>query len=144
MHNILILALLFINQVCLAIESNKELKTAEQERVVSEEEIFQNDKHIASIQVLNKITAKSQYLDIPINSSVTIGTLTITVNACWQASPYDLTENKILLYVAEKKTGHQDSEVIFNGWMFSSSPGISSLEHAVYDITAINCYDQTK
>jgi hypothetical protein len=28
---------------------------------------------------------------------------------------------------------------IFYGWMFSSSPSVSSLEHPIYDITALNC-----
>ncbi len=105
------------------------------------EENFIHDKKQATIQILNKITAKAQYIEIPVKSEVIFGTLIIKVNACWKASPYDLSENKILLNIAEKKIGQQEYKTIFNGWMFSSSPGISSLEHSVYDLIAINCYD---
>jgi len=28
---------------------------------------------------------------------------------------------------------------VFSGWMFSSSPAISALEHPVYDITLLAC-----
>jgi hypothetical protein len=104
------------------------------------EENFLHDKNNATIQVLNKITAKAQYFKIPVKSSINHGTLTIKVNSCWQASPYDLSENKILLEISEKKIGEKEYKTIFNGWMFSSSPGISSLEHSIYDVVAINCF----
>ena len=28
---------------------------------------------------------------------------------------------------------------IFSGWMFASSPGVSALEHAVYDLVVVDC-----
>jgi hypothetical protein len=28
---------------------------------------------------------------------------------------------------------------VFNGWMFSSSPSVSNLENAIYDVTAVEC-----
>ena len=31
------------------------------------------------------------------------------------------------------------SEQIFSGWMFASSPGLSALEHPVYDVWVIDC-----
>ena len=34
------------------------------------------------------------------------------------------------------------SEYIFSGWMFASSPGLSSLEHSVYDIWVRDCSDR--
>ena len=103
------------------------------------EEKFIHAKKKSTLQILNKITAKSQYLEIPVNTRIVFSTLRITVFSCWKASPYDLVENKILLNVEENKGGNYST--IFNGWMFSSSPAISSLEHSVYDLVAINCED---
>jgi hypothetical protein len=138
-------SLLFFSISCRAEE--KILSTnLDKETIVNQdgeivEENFVHDKKNATIQILNKITAKAQYLNMPIKSQVTLGTLTINIDNCWKSSPYDLSDNKILLKVSEKKIGQDKYNIIFNGWMFSSSPGISSLEHAVYDIVAINCYD---
>lgn len=104
-----------------------------------QEETFSHYKKNATIQVLNKITAKTELFNIEVGSSIKIGTLNIKVNSCWQSSPYDLIENKISLKVTEQKLN--ETSIIYEGWMFSSTPGISSIEHAVYDIVAINCFD---
>lgn len=105
------------------------------------EENFIHERKIATIQILNKITAKVENIDLAVNSITNYGSLKIEIKYCWQSSPYEPTENKILMNIFDKKPGMQDYQKIFSGWMFSSSPGISSLEHAVYDILAINCKD---
>ncbi|MEK6734350.1 MAG: DUF2155 domain-containing protein [Pseudomonadota bacterium] len=115
---------------------------ANAEETLNDEDNFIHEKNYSTIQILNKITAKTKYIDIPVKSSIAYGTLKITVNSCWKSSPYDLAENKILLEIDEKKVGESEYNSIFKGWMLSSSPGISSLEHAVYDIVAINCFDK--
>ena len=39
-----------------------------------------------------------------------------------------------------KETYFDKEEIkIFSGWMFSSSPSISALDHAVYDVWVIDC-----
>jgi len=32
-----------------------------------------------------------------------------------------------------------DRPQVFSGWMFASSPGLSALEHPVYDVWVIEC-----
>ena len=32
-----------------------------------------------------------------------------------------------------------DKITVFSGWMFASSPAVSSLEHPVYDVTLLAC-----
>ena len=105
------------------------------------EENFEHNKKIAVVQVLNKITAKSKNLEIPVDSQVNFGTIRIAVKTCWKSSPYELAENKILLNIAENNKEQKEYITIFDGWMFSSSPAISSMEHSVYDVVAINCHD---
>jgi len=43
-----------------------------------------------------------------------------------------------LIEVFEEKVNQENSR-IFYGWLFSSSPSLSAMEHQIYDITAINC-----
>ena len=147
MTKLLLIVFLLFSQLSIATEQEEELLGENNPEEITAnadgeliEENFIHDKKTATIQVLNKITAKSQYLDIPVKSQIIFGTIMINVEACWKASPYDLSENKILLNISEKKIGEQEYKNIFNGWMFSSSPGISSLEHSVYDVVAINCW----
>jgi hypothetical protein len=121
-------------------QENEDLQQIKDEDNI-EEEAPEHITQKAKIQILNKITAKSQYVEVPVNSQITFGTIKIKVLKCLKSSPYELSENKILLDISEKKNGQEEYSSIFDGWMFSSSPAISSLEHAVYDITAISCHD---
>ena len=138
----LLTTLLLASQFSFASEKSIALNKDNTAIIIEEE--FENNKQVATIQVLNKITAKARYLNIAVNSEAIVGTIKIKINACWKSSPYDLSENKILLDIDEKKIGEENYENIFSNWMFSSSPGISSLEHAVYDVIAINCFDKPK
>ncbi|MCT4635139.1 MAG: DUF2155 domain-containing protein [Rickettsiales bacterium] len=129
--------LIFLSSLSIANEE-------QQEEVIQNttfEEEFANNKQYATIQILNKITAKTKYMDIKVNEENSFGPIKIKVLSCWKASPYDLSENKILLNISEKKIGTKEYENIFEGWMFSSSPAISTMEHPIYDVIAINCHD---
>jgi hypothetical protein len=98
---------------------------------------------VAVIQGLNKITAKTSLLEIKIGSTIKFGRLSITAHKCWQSPLEQRPESKILLEIfdsGEVKTNEESKQTrIFYGWMFSSSPSISALEHPIYDITAVNC-----
>ncbi|MGE3714734.1 MAG: DUF2155 domain-containing protein [Alphaproteobacteria bacterium] len=87
---------------------------------------------------LNKVTAKTSTLETPVGTTVRFGTLDISVHRCWRSDPDAQPENAALLEVLELKPG-EAPEQIFLGWMFASSPGLSSIEHPVYDITVISC-----
>jgi hypothetical protein len=103
-----------------------------------DESLFRN---IATIQILDKTTAKSVLLNLPIKEKKDFGSLKITAHKCWQAPLDQRPESKILLEVFESKSENEKTKNvrIFYGWIFASSPSISGLEHPIYDITAINC-----
>ena len=48
---------------------------------------------------------------------------------------------------AENDRSGEDSplseELLFSGWMFASSPGLSALEHPVYDVWVIRCTERS-
>jgi hypothetical protein len=100
----------------------------------------------SQIQALDKITAKTSLLNIKTGEEVEFGRLSIMVHKCWKAPLDQKPENKILLEVFESKyledIEEYKKERIFYGWIFSSSPSISGIEHVIYDISAVKCYDQ--
>lgn len=101
-----------------------------------EEEILFYDA--AHLQGMNKVTARVSGIEAPIGSAAHFGNLEIIVRACWKAPPEARPESAALLEIWDMKPG-ESPEKIFLGWMFASSPGLSALEHPVYDITVLDC-----
>lgn len=94
----------------------------------------------AKLQTLDKITARISSLDVALNIPERFGTLEITVSRCAYRPPEEPPENAAFLLVRD--VGHDPNlppVKVFEGWVFSSSPAISGLEHAVYDVTLIAC-----
>jgi hypothetical protein len=90
------------------------------------------------LQGLNKVTGRTSKLEGPVGTLLRFGNLEIVARRCWKSDPEEQPENAALLEISELKTGEAPQK-IFLGWMFSSSPGLSGLEHPVYDITVVAC-----
>ena len=54
------------------------------------------------------------------------------------APPEEPPESAVFLKVMEKRPEEPVTE-LFTGWMFSSSPALSALEHPVYDVWVLEC-----
>jgi hypothetical protein len=93
---------------------------------------------IAVLQGLDKISAKVSQIEAPVGSSVKFGSLLILVRDCEQNRPEDAPENAAFLQIYETPPG-EETKRLFSGWMFSSSPALSGLEHPVYDVTLLGC-----
>lgn len=94
----------------------------------------------AKLQTLDKITARISSLDVALDVPERFGTLEITVSRCAYRPPEETPENAAFLKVRD--VGHDPAlppVQVFEGWVFSSTPAISGLEHAVYDVTLIAC-----
>jgi len=92
------------------------------------------------IGALNKVSGKVSKLVVNDYDSILFGNIKIAVQECIKSSPTEPPENKAFVEVWDtkfKKT--QDNKKIFSGWMFSSSPSISALEHPIYDVWIIDC-----
>lgn len=100
-----------------------------------------NYTNSASVQALNKTTAKTTILDLKIGQKISFGSLKIIAHKCWKSSLDQRPENKILLEIFDVKNDKDNNieKRIFYGWMFSSTPSISGMEHPIYDIIALNC-----
>ena len=98
------------------------------------------DGRIATLQALDKITARISTLRVPIDEPVDFGTLSVTVRRCAYHPPEEPPEDAAFLEVMDN--GHDGSKpprAVFTGWMFASSPAVSAMEHPVYDLTLLSC-----
>jgi hypothetical protein len=96
------------------------------------------EQPIAVLRALDKMTARVEELEVPINQPLKFGTIMITVRTCRVTTPEETPEAAAYLEVGEFKPGEKDVP-IFQGWMFASSPALSAMEHPVYDIWVTGC-----
>ena len=93
---------------------------------------------ITILGALNKVSGKISKIKIEDNNETYFGTLKIIVKTCKKSLPEDPPENSVFIQIWNQKSD-KGEEKIFSGWMFSSSPSISALDHAVYDVWVIDC-----
>ena len=90
------------------------------------------------MQGLDKVTARVSTFQALLGATVRFGTLEITVKSCDRTPPEEPPESAVFLEVMEKRPEEPVTE-LFTGWMFSSSPALSALEHPVYDVWVLEC-----
>lgn len=93
---------------------------------------------VVTLGALNKITAKLETISISRDETVKFGTLAITMRNCRSNPPEETPESVAFIEVVDYGQTNVATE-IFKGWMFASSPAISALEHAVYDVWVTDC-----
>ena len=93
---------------------------------------------VAVLQGLDKITARITTIDAPVGQPVRFGTLDITVRRCHKRPPEETPETTVFLKIREQRLGERAQD-LFTGWMFASSPAVSSMEHPVYDVWVVDC-----
>lgn len=96
----------------------------------------------AFLQTLDKITARIATVPVNLNKPFQFGTLEIELKHCAFTPPEVPPEAAAFLEIRD--VGFIDNEesekiTVFSGWMFASSPAVSSLEHPVYDVTLLAC-----
>ncbi|MEI6559343.1 MAG: DUF2155 domain-containing protein [Rhodospirillaceae bacterium] len=101
------------------------------------------DRSGATLQGLDKITARVSAIEVGVGETARFGSLLITLRACREAPPIDPPEAAAFLEIKEVKPGEKP-EAVFSGWMFASSPALSALEHPIYDVWITGCRDGGK
>ncbi len=97
-----------------------------------------NEHEVAVLQGLDKVTARIFTFDAPLGRAVPFGTLQIIVRACRKRPPEEPPESAAFLEIRDAPRAQEPTNV-FSGWMFASSPALSALEHAVYDVWVLDC-----
>ena len=93
---------------------------------------------VAVLQALDKILGRTSTIEAPVGKPVRFGTLDITVRACRNRPPEEPPDSVAFIEIGDQPPGDQ-RRTVFTGWMFASSPAVSALEHAVYDVWVIDC-----
>lgn len=96
------------------------------------------DTRLAVLRGLDKITGRITTLTTPVGDSVRFGSLAIIVRACRTRPPEEPPESAAFLDITDIKPNQPPADV-FRGWMFASSPAVSAMDHAVYDIWVLEC-----
>ncbi len=93
----------------------------------------------ARLQALDKITARISTVESVVGVSHFFGTLEVTVERCAFHPPEEPPENAAFMTVYDLGYAGLEPNLVFSGWVFSSSPAVSALEHPVYDLTLLAC-----
>ncbi len=93
---------------------------------------------IAVFSGLDKITAVIRTFEVPVDTTVLFGTLEVTPRICNTRPPIETPKTTAFVDVKERRHGNKPKR-IFSGWMFADSPGLSGVEHPVYDVWLIDC-----
>lgn len=97
----------------------------------------------AVLQGLNKVTAQISRMEARVGETIRFGGLSITPRDCWRSPPGETPES--LAYLQIEETGSDDPQPhpVFSGWMFASSPALSAMDNALYDVWLLQCDDGT-
>jgi hypothetical protein len=114
----------------------------------------QKDK--ATLRALDKITGRSTDIEVIVGEPVVFGSLKVELEVCYQTPPEEAPESAAFLKIFSTQpvavetmdaavdansveTVSEENPELFSGWMYASSPGLSALEHPVYDVWVIRC-----
>lgn len=94
---------------------------------------------IAVLQGLDKPNARVRTFEVPVGKTEKFGPLNVLVRACKKTPPEDTPEAVTFLEISDTRIKDSDKAALFKGWMFASSPALSAMEHATYDVWVLDC-----
>ena len=97
---------------------------------------------VAEFVGLDKITGETTSFDVYIDETVQFGALQITPRVCNTSSAQDAQRTTTFVEVDEI-TLDRDMRRLFTGWMFADDPGLSAIDHAVYDVWLKSCKSES-
>lgn len=102
------------------------------------------DFPVVKLRSLDKTTARAMTFEANVGSTVKFGSVYIKVRSCRKAPEMEKPEAASFLQVWETSAdedlaGEEKAEWVFSGWMFASSPGLSSMDHPIYDVWVLDC-----
>ena len=87
------------------------------------------------VRWLDKVTGETADLYLARGESVTRGHLTIQLDDC----RFPLGNPSSNAYAHVTVTDSTKPEPVFSGWMISSSPALSAMDHPRYDVWILRC-----
>lgn len=109
---------------------------------IPEDVDLETEKNIVTngvtLQGLDKQTARVFIINAAVGQTIEFGTLKIVVQHCEKAPIDDRQESIAFVRIIEAKPKSEPKK-LFSGWMFSSSPALSALDHPTYDVWIKGC-----
>ena len=87
---------------------------------------------------LDKVTGRVNTMSGGIDTPIRFGTLEIVTRSCFAHPPEEPPENAAFVEIFDIPEQGEKKKV-FSGWMYGSSPALSALDHAVYDVWVLRC-----
>tara|TARA_B100000424_G_C22794394_1_gene426476 strand:- start:131 stop:634 length:504 start_codon:yes stop_codon:yes gene_type:complete len=119
------------------INNNKQIGSPKLKSKISQKK--SGDVVIVNFKALDKITAKTSNIKIPLGKKKKFGYLEILPKKCTFSK---VDKNKgVVAYVQVKDLSDKrdDKVFVFNGWTFSSSVTLRTFDHPVYDLWLTGC-----
>jgi len=93
---------------------------------------------IAVFSGLDKITARIISFEVEIDETIQFGSLLLTPRACHTRPPTESPNTTAFIEVEDVALDGSVSD-LFNGWIFAETPGLSAIDHPVYDVWLVGC-----
>jgi hypothetical protein len=97
---------------------------------------------VAEFAGIDKITGRIITFDVYVDETVQFGALQVTPRVCYNREPGEKPKTTTFVEIDEI-TLDRKIRRIFSGWMFAESPGLSAVDHAVYDVWLKGCKTET-
>jgi len=95
---------------------------------------------IAVFAGLDKITGVTTSFEVKIGEETRFGGLIVKPDVCYSRPVTEEPKTTTFVEVDEDELGGKRKR-IFTGWMFAESPGLSAVEHPVFDVWLTGCRD---
>ena len=100
----------------------------------------EKDKKIyINLKALDKITAKTSSIRLPVGEKKSFGSLEIKALKCTFSKKTENPDTVAYIQVKDLSSKDNNQVFLFNGWTFASSPTLQSIDHPVYDLWITNC-----
>jgi hypothetical protein len=93
-------------------------------------------KQVAELQMLDKVTARVSVIRATVGQPASFGSLSIAVRACNARPVGEVPDASAWMAITDSL---RPGRLVFQGWMFANAPGVSMLEHPVYDVRVLDC-----
>ncbi len=101
---------------------------------------LQNDTVV--LGAMDKVSGQVNTVKGRVGQPLTFGNLQIIPRTCITHPPEERPENAAFLEITQPQP-KGPAQLIFSGWMFSSSPAISAMDNPVYDVWVLRCENST-
>jgi len=102
--------------------------------------LVNHNEQFIEMKILDKVSSKTNLLKIKIGEEKKFQNLLIKSLKCKNSEFDDNPEITAYIQVKDLTNKNNNEVFIFNGWTFSSSPGVNPFDHPVYDIWLTKCY----